>query len=1692
MQTIGKFGLGFNAVYHLTDSPCLLTRRNSDENISFCVFDPFRKFLRLKPGSLPGRRLNFDSKKFKQFPDQFSPYSLQSLNTNFFPTLTKGEYTIFRLPFTDLNVSRTVEKILSDFLQNSCNLNLFLENVHQISVFSRNTNKSEMLGTFKLSITSLPLYTPPPSFECKFLSEIKISKREISIDKSTVISQAEVVSSLGKRSRTDSTSSTWLLFTHKGSIQSLESCCPSMKKHRSNYENEKLTHEVYGGVAVNLTTNSTTGSCLYSYLPIGDDRPMNFPILINAPFILEPERQHIRFRDVEEGETSWEDEWHSVIIQHVIAPLFASLLIYLRSDRGITNQNNTSDYYSWYYTLYPDVIHLNKVNQVFSNFIYAVCKQLYTLLYHSNEQILANQSCTNFYNLFGDNEGIFPDTPTLPLPIYPVTSIQYSPLKRIRNDIQEDDLYSTLNKLNFPLTCAPNHVKSSFEEFSFSLTILSQSILLNYLNLKTDLSKCTMSDIEILLDYLFKANSNITDKYQKIPLKIDYKGGQGHFTKTDITFCSHYADLLPQCAHRFINPLFPNASIELLKKHGYIQKMTPDFLSGNLQISEFTNTECCLFWKFILESQLPSHKLIPQFSKFPLIPIIGKSSYTLISNLPAILSQSIHFVIPLIRSAMVKLQCLQLDLNIPTTPSLNVSELTKYLQPLTISNVVSLYQFLSAVKLSDVDIENVDLSKNEVSSILNLFSNIELSPLNYDENMIISKLKIFSSHLDTLCSITHFNKCFINTSSFKIGLTLSNMLTRDKITIFKNNHEQNVIIKHVINTCHITQLISETDFFLNYVLRYFTQLDIVEQREILLFFQSISKPFKNDFINKLKCVKFIRRGSDLVTVSDCYSPEVELFKVYFPTELLPVEWSDTLVSYYSILSELGLRNKADLQSIVTAAERIADEKSILSPQQKLIPLSSLVSVIQRVRLNSHEISLLQRLSKIKFLPAWKYISNSKNYIQKYLSFNEAELHEHTYSCCMATYIHDPLVYKCLTEIHNSAGSYLNIRPKPDVHTVLTHLELICKEFNQVRNNHTCILEKLFFHSYKFLQENYQLSLVQKFNFVKCILYENELFYPRNIVFSLDTIILDYLFKVPDALKPYYSFLKLVGVAQSADYSHYSAVMSDLFKDRSLSNNRRKKIGRTTFLKFINTLRKAEDTGCCINLSLRDLMVLSNELEIVPVQDVVYVDNTRLKVHVQLFPDLSEKLNFLLDLPPNSLSSCEPPACLNIKHLSNLITETLDPNLRNSPLIMRYENERREIEYKLKCSTFAGGLIRIYNHSSKTNLSIIRIKNDSVKDVTKYPDIADDPLYLTCFEILQKLSVKVVSRLSIQITNISNGYTCIKMRDGIYDCFIEDSVLYVNGTNIKQFGFLSDLTYALNLQFANIFNDMLLQRCLSCENPCDIMGKLDLHNIQSCHFLDDISLPPSPVRPAPRVPIPTSSRVKPTGVTRSGLLQIIHGPTTATTPSTEVSSEDTFIAKLWMQTAQCDLMAAKKLVSGDLPPVFTSHACNNCFECAIKTCIAILYIHRYNVTNLSYERNLDILLSLVKRFFSEEVFPNFSSHCVSLMNFDDDSKNPLITPGIGCCIPMEQFSLKTADEAIKNASELIEIIKNEFPTMKKLMLSEDGQWIQPATSSLMLAQLESCELFYLHGVTIILKSKGLILLYYSSGVTFFVH
>ncbi|KAK8322249.1 hypothetical protein V6Z12_A12G154500 [Gossypium hirsutum] len=143
---IGRFGLGFNCVYHFTDIPTFV----SGENI--VMFDPHASNLPGISPSHPGLRIKFVGRKvLEQFPDQFSPFLYFGCDLQqFFPG------TLFRFPLRSSSVaSRSqikkegyspddVMSLFSSFSAVVSDALLFLRNVKSISIFVKEGAGHEM------------------------------------------------------------------------------------------------------------------------------------------------------------------------------------------------------------------------------------------------------------------------------------------------------------------------------------------------------------------------------------------------------------------------------------------------------------------------------------------------------------------------------------------------------------------------------------------------------------------------------------------------------------------------------------------------------------------------------------------------------------------------------------------------------------------------------------------------------------------------------------------------------------------------------------------------------------------------------------------------------------------------------------------------------------------------------------------------------------------------------------------------------------------------------------------------------------------------------------------------------------------------------------------------------------------------------------------------------------------------------------------------------------------------------------------------------------------------------------------------------------------------------------------------------------------------------------------------------------
>jgi sacsin len=99
LSTTGRFGLGFNSVYHLTDTPSFV----SGEHL--VVFDPHTSYMPGTTPSQPGLRMKYCGNNLSNtFPDQFRPYE-------YFGCDFKQAYsgTLFRFPFRNASMARKSE-----------------------------------------------------------------------------------------------------------------------------------------------------------------------------------------------------------------------------------------------------------------------------------------------------------------------------------------------------------------------------------------------------------------------------------------------------------------------------------------------------------------------------------------------------------------------------------------------------------------------------------------------------------------------------------------------------------------------------------------------------------------------------------------------------------------------------------------------------------------------------------------------------------------------------------------------------------------------------------------------------------------------------------------------------------------------------------------------------------------------------------------------------------------------------------------------------------------------------------------------------------------------------------------------------------------------------------------------------------------------------------------------------------------------------------------------------------------------------------------------------------------------------------------------------------------------------------------------------------------------------------------------
>ena len=423
-EKIGKFGLGFNAVYNLTDVPMFVGRNH------FVIFDPNTFYLgkAIRNKAKPGMKININknTKKLRKFRNQFKPFNgifgcdlhLEKEDNSYkgtlfrFPLRTKEQAMKSEIRQSDYD-SNQMKELLQRFINGAGSLLLFTQNVRRVSIFHLASDSTghpipEKIYEVSKSLSeagirrelSCPVILPPAANrlsdrekflleQCNFLrasSDVAKNKGG-AVNSNTVLLKSALTTNIsstcteygrvffGNKLCAPSDVETWLVVSSMGKGQAMQ----FSEKDKSLLPSAGVAVKLSLGdsllpvpVCEGSSGSDRTGK-VFCYLPL----PIHsgLPVHVNGAFAVASNRRNLK-ETTEGDKASIGVEWNNVLLQDSVCAAYLDLLEDLKS------ATETSTKYQ-FFSLWP------KSCEVYSN-----CEPLA----HSLYECLANPG----YSLFSD------------------------------------------------------------------------------------------------------------------------------------------------------------------------------------------------------------------------------------------------------------------------------------------------------------------------------------------------------------------------------------------------------------------------------------------------------------------------------------------------------------------------------------------------------------------------------------------------------------------------------------------------------------------------------------------------------------------------------------------------------------------------------------------------------------------------------------------------------------------------------------------------------------------------------------------------------------------------------------------------------------------------------------------------------------------------------------------------------------------------------------------------------------------------------------------------------------------------------------------------------------------------------------------------------------------------------------------
>ncbi|KAL9966872.1 hypothetical protein ACROYT_G025008 [Oculina patagonica] len=377
-EKIGKFGLGFNSVYNLTDVPMFVSRNY------FVIFDPNTFYLgkAIRNKNKPGMKIdiNKNTKRLRKFSNQFKPFNgIFDCDLRLDKEDNSFDGTLFRFPLRTIEQaikseikqlhydSKQVEELFKIFSRGAKTLLLFTQNVRRISVFHLPRDSASSQQPILLFEVSKSLYQGGILRELTVPVTLSPAVKNLSTEDQYFLKQCNVLRASSEVAKhiEDSTSSSTALLSSALTVSiksTITQCGRSFLKDDGNLQDESeiwLVASSMGkgkalqfaqddksllpsaGVAAQLlpdeskkllpvpvvdqmkTKEPPHKGTLFCYLPL----PIysGFPVHLNGAFAVAASRRGLKKKTADDKDC-FGVKWNNILMQDSICAAYLDLL----------------------------------------------------------------------------------------------------------------------------------------------------------------------------------------------------------------------------------------------------------------------------------------------------------------------------------------------------------------------------------------------------------------------------------------------------------------------------------------------------------------------------------------------------------------------------------------------------------------------------------------------------------------------------------------------------------------------------------------------------------------------------------------------------------------------------------------------------------------------------------------------------------------------------------------------------------------------------------------------------------------------------------------------------------------------------------------------------------------------------------------------------------------------------------------------------------------------------------------------------------------------------------------------------------------------------------------------------------------------------------------------------------------------